>query len=116
MCDVVPPVVARCLMTAEAFDLPPEEWPDGRPAGCSLVSTDEWRQLLRRMLACNMVVIREESELLQWGSRGMTAGVFAVPKPGDKQRLVIDRRWGNSMERNLLSALTVADSETRARS
>ena len=105
LAEVVPPRVAGCLATPGAFDLPPEEWPDQRPAGCSLVSSDEWLRLLRRMLTCGMVTIRAEEELLQWGSRVVTAGVFAVPKPGDKQRLIVDRRWGNSMEKNLMTVL-----------
>ena len=65
LADVVPPRVAECLATPGAFDLPPEEWPDRRPAGCSLVSSDEWLRLLRRMLTCGMVTIRAEEELLQ---------------------------------------------------
>ncbi len=34
----------------------------------------------------------------------ISAGVFVVPKPGGKQRLIIDRRW-NSLETDLVTAL-----------
>ena len=104
--DVVPPFVARCLNTPDAFSLAPADWPDQRPAGCSMVTDSEWMKLLARLLACGMVVIREEKDLLKWGSRVVTAGMFAVAKPGGKLRLIIDRRWGNSMEHALLVALT----------
>jgi hypothetical protein len=60
--NVVPPFVARCLNTPDAFSLPPSDWPDQRPAGCSMVTDSEWMKLLARLLACGMVVIREEKD------------------------------------------------------
>jgi hypothetical protein len=33
--------VARCLNTPGAFSLAPAEWPDQRPAGCSMVTDSE---------------------------------------------------------------------------
>jgi hypothetical protein len=35
----------------------------------------------------------------------MVSGLFAVPKSGGVQRLIVDRRRGNAIETDLLTAL-----------
>ena len=102
---LVPSDVAACLVAPGAFDLPEEDWPEKRPGCCTQVTAVEWRALLRRMLDNGMAVTLPEALLPRWNGAVVPSGTFGVPKNDGAIRLIVDRRWRNSMEVNLMDAL-----------
>ncbi|MBM4023659.1 MAG: hypothetical protein FJ284_15730, partial [Planctomycetes bacterium] len=103
--DVVPEVVARCLQTPGAFDAAVEDLPDTRP-GCAMqIEYDEWIKLLKRMIDNKMVTLVRADGLPHWRGKPVTAGLFGVPKSAQKMRFIVDRRWQNSLEVDLMTAL-----------
>jgi hypothetical protein len=69
------------------------------------IEYDEWIRLLRRMLDNQVVTLVRADSLPQWKGRPVTAGLNGVPKSLGSMRLIVDRRWQNSLECNLLTAL-----------
>ncbi len=70
-----------------------------------LIAYGEWIQLLRRLMDNGMVTLVSTKELPHWRSQPVTAGLFGVAKIAGRLRLIVERRWQDALECDLLTAL-----------
>ena len=84
--------------------LPEDAWPSPLPVPCHMISPENERVLVSRMLKIGMGVLVPEAQVPRRpDGRPLLAGWFAVPHKEGSDRLILDRRPQNSTERRVHS-------------
>ena len=103
-CDFLAPERAAVLRDMGRLLLPEEDVRGPVLLGCYMVEPSEQRTLFSRLLACGAAVLVPARKVPTFRGRPLVGGLFAVPKIKDgkrSQRLIVDRRPQNSVERRL---------------
>jgi len=81
--------------------LPESEWPRAPVRSCHWVDPSEEPGLRRKLLEAGMAEVIPASSVPVVGGRPVVAGLFSVPHKPESDRLIIDRRGSNMLERRL---------------
>ena len=98
------PERASVLRDLSGLLLPEEDVRGPVPLGCYIVEHTEQRTLFSRLLACGAAVLFPARKVPTFRGRPLVGGLFAFPMIKDgrrSQRVIVDRRPHNSVERRL---------------
>ena len=100
--SVLPAELVKCFEHADNIVLPRAEWPAVVPKPCHWISKDRERLLRKRLLEIELaepIVVCDVA--LDPSGRPSRAGLFAVVHKPASDRMIVDRRNANCLERRL---------------
>ena len=103
LAEHLPPERARVARDLSVLELDRADLPAIGVKACHRIDKDEERAFFVRLLDCGMATLVEERDVYRHPVTGkaMVAGLFAVPHKPGRERLIVDRRPGNQLEKNL---------------
>ena len=94
--DIVPPALKEILLDPKRVRITPLPSMEGYPRPWPMVARADAEELRDRLVSCGLCDEVQEDELAKDPlGRPILSGVFAVPKPSGRQRLIIDMRPAN---------------------
>ena len=102
--ELLCPDRAAVLEDYLSMQLPESSWPSRPVQSCHWVSPGDEGKLRRRLFEINLFEAVEEVSVPRLHGKPIVAGLFTVPHKETSDRLIIDRRAANQIERRLVWA------------